>query len=151
VGMTDASHLERALLRPWDYSDDGRGLNLRWDPADDRRYALRWDDPSGDPIRTMRGANRLAIEALPLLPTMPKASGLATMCFEGSGARNTYFLWPIWRHAIPLDVARSILANTFHLRDLSERERLDIGVVAMFTSQRITVGKYRNFAPARPA
>ncbi len=149
VDKTDASHLSRTLFKRWDYADEGRGLNLRWDPTDDRRYAMRWDDPSSDPVKTMRGANRLAIEAMPLLPTMPTVSGLATTGFEGKGARKTFFLWPIWRSAIPLDVVRSLLQQAFQLRDCPESDRAAIGVVAMFTSQRITTGKFRNFTPAR--
>jgi hypothetical protein len=149
VDKTDASQLHRALFQPWDYADEGRGLNLRWDPADDRRYALRWDDPSGDPVRTMRGANRLAIEAMPLLPTMPTPSGLRTTCFEGTGARNTFFTWPIWSRPSSLDVVRSLLQQCSSIRQLPERERTAIGVSAMFSSQRITTGKFRNFTPAR--
>ena len=150
VAQTGLDHIRRALLQDWDYADDGRGLNLRWDPADDRRYAMRWDDPSGDPIKTMRGANRLAIEALPLLPTMPTESGLATTCFKGSGARNTFFTWPIWDRPLSIDVVRSVLARPFDLDVTSESDRAALGIVATYSSQRITIGKFRNFAPARP-
>jgi hypothetical protein len=66
---TDQDHLRRSLFSNWDYAD-GKP-SLRFDPVDDRRHALRWSDPSGDDVRTMRGANRLAVEALPLLPTCP--------------------------------------------------------------------------------
>ncbi|HWG06487.1 MAG TPA: hypothetical protein VG271_15860 [Beijerinckiaceae bacterium] len=150
VARTDLDHIRRALLQSWDYADDGRGLNLRWDPADDRRYAMRWDDPSGDPIKTMRGANRLAIEALPLLPTMPTLPGLATTCFKGSGARHTFFTWPIWDQPISVDVVRSVLARPVDLVAAGESERAAMGIVAVYSSQRITIGKFRNFAPARP-
>jgi len=71
IAATDATHLRKALFETWVYDDVGRGLNLRWDPADDRRYALRWRNPSNDPNTTMRGANRLAIESLPLFTTAP--------------------------------------------------------------------------------
>ena len=81
--MTTRSDLERSLFQPWEYTDDKP--SLRWDPADDRRYALRWKEPSGDPILTMRGANRLAIEALPLFPTAPVRSGLETTGFRTGG------------------------------------------------------------------
>ncbi|GIW91737.1 MAG: hypothetical protein KatS3mg109_2169 [Pirellulaceae bacterium] len=69
IELTEPEHLRKALFEPWGYEDDRP--SLRWDPEDDRRYALRWSDPSGDPIRTVRGANRLAIEALPLFPYRP--------------------------------------------------------------------------------
>ena len=149
VLQTQVEHLDRALFHPWDYGDEGRGLNLRWDPADDRRYALRWGDPSGDPVKSMRGANRLAMEALPVLPTMPTERGLATTAFEDSGRRNTFFNYPIWSTAITLDVVKSIVGMRAELKRLDRTRRSALGVVEMFQSQRITTGKFRNFTPAR--
>ncbi len=159
VAKTDADHLRRALFLKWDYADEGRGMNLRWDPADDRRYALRWDDPSTDPSKTMRGANRLAIETLPLLPTLPTANGLATTAFAGRGARDTFFTWPIWTPPLNADVTRSLLAGVSRLR-LDEGDKLNeparraiaeqraaLGIASLFTSARITTGKFRNFTP----
>ena len=52
---TTADQLRRALLSRWDYADSRP--SLRWDPADYRPHALRADDPSTDPIKTMRGAD----------------------------------------------------------------------------------------------
>lgn len=161
VQRTDAGHLRRALFSPWDYADEGRGLNLRWDPLDDRRYALRWEDPSGDPVKTMRGANRLAIEALPLLPTMAVGNDLATTTFTGKGARDTYFTWPIWSAQLTEPIVRSLLGQvgTLCYKDKATEERrrgimqdrLALGVVAVYTSARITIGKFRNFTPGVPA
>ena len=51
---TEPEHLRRALFDTWDYADPRP--SLRWDPADYRPHALRAEDPSGDPIKTMRGA-----------------------------------------------------------------------------------------------
>lgn len=144
---TEASHLARALLFPWDYLDDGRGLSLRWDPAEDRRYALRWDNPSGDPVKTMRGANRLAIEAIPFLPTVPTQSGLSTTCFHGTGRRGTFFVWPLWFPFIGINVVQSLLGQATRLKD-DPSLRSAYGVAAMFSSARITTGKFRNMSPA---
>ncbi len=80
AASTERDHLRRSLFAPWDY-EDGRP-SLRWDPADYRPHALRAVDPSGDPIRTMRGANRLAVEALPLFPTAPQGRRIRTAAFE---------------------------------------------------------------------
>ncbi len=77
---TSREHLQRALFEQWDYADERP--SLRWDPADYRPHALRAEDPSGDPIKTMRGANRLAVEALPLFPTVPNGRQLRTIGFE---------------------------------------------------------------------
>lgn len=150
VVRTDADHLRRALLMTWDYADEGRGMNLRWDPSDDRRYALRWSDPSTDPSRTMRGANRLAIEGMPLLPTMPVTGALSTTAFAGKGARDTTFTWAIWGTPIGLDVVRTLLAGVANLKGDVESAR-HVGVRALFSAARITTGKFRNFTPAAPA
>ncbi|MGA2436333.1 MAG: hypothetical protein ABSG25_13735, partial [Bryobacteraceae bacterium] len=74
AGNTGARHLHRSLLSEWDYGDDKP--SLRWDPAEYRPHALRAEDPSDDPIQTMRGANRLAVESLPIFPgSRGRASG----------------------------------------------------------------------------
>ena len=143
---TDPDHLRRALFHEWDYADEGRGLNLRWDPLDDRRYALRWQNPSNDPNRTMRGANRLAMEAMPLLPTMPVNDRLITTAFQGKGARDTFFTWPIWSAPLSASVVQSLLSHLAIFlgssRDLQAR-----GISAVYTSARITTGKFRSFTP----
>jgi hypothetical protein len=98
------------------------------------------------------GANRLAIESLPLLPTIPVGSTLRTTGFTGQGSRDTFWTWPIWEGLLPLDVVRSLLA----LRELQRPEPsrsmlVQMGVVEIYRSQRLTVGKFRNFAPAASA
>jgi hypothetical protein len=72
----------------------------------------------------MRGANRLAIEALPLFPT---------------GGAEVW--WPIWTDALELDTVASLLAAG------KEPERP--GVAQVYKSERFTEGKYRNFSPAK--
>lgn len=145
---TTESHLTEALFLPWRYSDPGP--SLRWDPTDDRRYALRWGEPSGDPVRTVRGANRLAVEGLPLLPVMPVGRSLQTTGFSQRRG-EVRWTWPIWEGSLDLDTVRSLLA----LRELQQsrppREQLRaMGVVEIYRSMRITQGKYRNFTPAMP-
>lgn len=97
----------------------------------------------------MRGANRLAIEALPLLPTMPTDGRLATTAFQGSGARGTFFTWPIWNVPLGVAVVASLLFRASELTDRSDL-RSPLGIVALYTSARITTGKFRNFTPAAP-
>jgi len=142
---TVADHLRRALLEPWDYAD-GRP-SLRWDAADYRPHALRAKDPSGDPIRTMRGANRLAVEALPLFPTVPERGGLRTVAFEDTdtGAEVT---WPTWSEPLSLGVVASLLA----CEDVQKADRSSVahrGIAQVFRAKRFTDGQYRNFSPAR--
>lgn len=146
---TTAAHLEAALFHPWTYADDGP--SLRWDPADDRRYALRWKEPSGDPIRTVRGANRLAIEALPLLPTAPTGTELETTGFRRRRGEGVAWTWPVWTLPVGLDTARSLLSLAALQGDKLDRRTLGVmGIAEVYRSVRLTLGKYRNFGMAAP-
>jgi hypothetical protein len=136
---TDAEHLRRTLLAPWDYAD-GRP-SLRWDAADYRPHALRAVDPSGDPIKTMRGANRLAIEALPLFPAAPQSRRIRTTAFRELDG-ETEVWWPIWTEMIELATVASLVAAG----DSSLP-----GVAQVFHAKRFTEGKYRNFSPSKAA
>jgi hypothetical protein len=146
---TTVEQLREALFGPWRYRDSSP--TMRWDTEDDRRYALRWDEPSKDPVRTVRGANLLAIAALPFFPVVPTSSStVATTGFIGRGSRDTFVTWPIWTGWLSLDAVRSLLG----LKELQEQSETSIktfemyGVAATYRSQRITLGKYRNFTPA---
>ena len=150
VQTTEPDHLRTSLFLPWQYADEKP--SLRWDPVDDRRYALRWKDPSHDPIRTMRGANRLAIEALPLLPTAPGEQRLQTTGFSQHRGAGVLFTWPIWEVPLSMDVVRSLLSMAELQESEPDRARLRArGVVEVYRSQRITTGKFRNFTVASPA
>lgn len=146
--LTTIDQINDALFQHWTYPDEKVGL--RWDPGEDKRYALAWKNPSSDATMTQRGANRLAIEALPLLPTAPVGNHLETTGFTGHRSNDTFFTWPIWEPPISVDTARSLLAfrelqtETPDPRNLRAR-----GIVATFRSQRITTKKFRNFTPAR--
>jgi hypothetical protein len=146
---TTAEQLREALFGPWRYRDSSP--TMRWDAEDDRRYALRWDEPSKDPVCTVRGANLLAIAALPLFPVVPTSSGtVATTAFSGRGSRNTFVTWPIWTGWLGLDSVRSLLGFKDFLErtETSTSSLSSYGIVATYRSQRITLGKYRNFTPA---
>ncbi len=156
VETTSSDHLQQALFEPWAYRDDSP--SMRWDPEDDRRYALRWKEPATDKIRTVRGANRLAVEGLRLFPSMPRGSRLQTTGFRGKRATDTKITWPLWTCALPCAVVRSVLAlslispangplNDLDCRDESLSSR---GIAEVVTSSRITIGKFRSFTPASP-
>ncbi len=149
VEATEADHLREALFETWSYSDDKP--SMRWDPADDRRHALRWKEPTKDPVKTVRGANRLAIEALPLHPTMPTSRRLETTGFTRKRGRGEEWSWPLWEPPVTVDVARSLLSLAELQKERPDRgELLRMGIREVMRCQRITTGKYRNFTPARP-
>lgn len=142
--------IQSSLLQKWTYTDSGP--SMRWDPCDDRRYALRWTEPSSDPVKTVRGANRLAIEGLPLLPTAPVKRRLETTGFTQQKGQGIVWNWPIWTVPIGLDVLRSILSLAELQRTEPNRRHLEgMGIVEIYRSYRITQGKYRNFTLAEPA
>ena len=146
INTCTSEHIHRTLFSFWRYDDPAQTLSLRFDPADDNRYALRWRDPSGDPARkssgSMLGANRLAIEALPMLQTAPGKKHILTTGFSGFRSSDTFFTWPLWNVFLPLSVVQSLLVS-----DAFENQHSVMvqGVTAVFSSQRITVGKVRNF------
>ena len=147
--VTTIDHLREALFGPWLYRDPSPVM--RWDFEDDRRYALRWDEPSKDPVRTVRGANRLAIASLPLFPVVPiTGNTIATTGFGGRGSRGTFITWPVWKGLLSMDALRSLL-NSQALQNYKSDAASELearGINAVYRSQRITLGKYRNFTPA---
>jgi hypothetical protein len=128
----ETGHLRRALFEEWDYGDDGP--SLRWDAADFRPHALRAEDPSTDPIKTMRGANRLAIEALPLFPTAPGLRRLRTIGF-GERDGDAAVAWPIWRDALDLETVASLMASA-RLWDGGRDELASMGICQVYEARR---------------
>jgi len=155
VNDTEEAHIQKALFNDWRYDDPLEKHTMRWDPADDVRHALRWRKPSGDPARKtgggMWGANRLAVEGLPLLPTAPRQRRLETTGFTRRKGHGETWTWPIWEPKISVDTVRSLLALDRLQEAKPNRELLKrMGIVEIFRCQRLTQGKFRNFAPAAP-
>lgn len=151
---TQPIHLDKAIFETWIYDDPLKNHSMRWDPVDDVRYALRWNNPSGDSDRntkgSMWGGNRLAIEALPLFPTQPRQRELRTTGFSKRN-RETALSWPVWLPPIKLPEIRSLLALAQLQEEHPDSDELSaLGVAEVFRSQRITQGKYRNFVTPRP-
>lgn len=144
--------VRRTIFEPWTYRDET--LSMRWDPIEDRRYALSDTDPSGAAARTEWMANLLGYRALALFPCAPGRRGLVTTSWAFVDAEISAFTWPIWEFFAPPDTIRSLL----HLSELLElepdRSRIRArGVAAIFRSRRIKVGTGLNtkinFSPAR--
>lgn len=148
-------HFQKALLDSWVAEDDL--YSFRWDPDDDRRYALLADDPtaSGNKPKTIWGANRLAFEALCLFPCMRARTGPATVGWRHDG-ESYVWRWPLWACNLSPAVISSILASRDIWSDDPEsRRRLRArGVFAVFQTRRITVGRTPNhkfnFTPSVP-
>lgn len=145
VKETKRHHLRTTLFERWQYMDDK--LSLRWDPYDDRRHALRWYNPSNDKSRTMRGANRLAIEALPMFPTIPVKGNLRTTGF--SQIDKATLTWPIWNVPLGADTVKSLLGLATLQEPQPDRHTLmEMGVIQIYRCRRINVDRYVNFTQA---
>ena len=141
----------RTLFKFWDYSDEG--LSMRWDPIEDRRYALMDRDPTapGNKPRTMWMANLLAYRGLVFFPTAAVGGRLYA---AGWDPRQGSFTWPLWEWPLCFDAVRSLV----QLRELVE-EQPDAatlrarGVAAAYRANRVVVGsgvnRKVNFSPAR--
>lgn len=147
--VTTKEQLTASLFALWRYSEIR--LGLRFDPEEDRRHALCWTKPTDDPAKTERGANRLAIEAIPLFPVHPVGNRLETTGFVNRLRQGIFLSWPIWEVALSVDVVRSLLSlSVIHSDESSRQELAERGIVEIFRCQRITLGKFRNFTAAVP-
>jgi CRISPR-associated endonuclease/helicase Cas3 len=151
---TKVLHIEKALLRPWDYSDPVAGQSLRLDPGEDRRHAYQWSEPTSDNSRNstggVLGANRLVIEAYPFFQSAVAGGRLRTSMFKGRSSVDTYFTWPIWNVPISSEVVQSLLRITEFQQDEIDPEMIrERGFAAIFRSKRLTIGKNVAFAPSR--
>lgn len=138
MSVVTTQHLHKTLFSAWAYDDTL--FSLRWDPLDDRRYALMGDDPTaqGNEARTMWAANLLGYRALSLLPSYATDKGLRTTGFDSVGE---VFTWPLWDAPICLDLLRSLLAwKSLGDRPLDRKKLGAIGVSEVYESQRIRVG-----------
>ena len=151
VAVSETRSLAEALFDPWERPDLTEGF--RWDPAEDRRYALRAADPSGDAVGLQHGANRLAAIALPVL------SGAAVvrrseLRFLARGATSKSdgaiaITWPIWSCPARLASIRTQLAHPQIANcDAYSDDLVSCGAAALMRAERISVGKFMNISTA---
>ncbi len=161
VKHTTAHQIRATLFEPWTYDDDGHDLpdrrepSMRWDPVDDRRYALRADNPAKSrrfPTRTVRGANRLAVEGLRFFPAVPLGGALATVGFGSPDSATAWHLrWPTWDGFASPSVVRSLLTHPSLWEDpLPREELLRMGIHEVMECRRYVEESYGNFSVARP-
>lgn len=154
IEQTRREHIEKTLFEEWRYDDPLQGLSLRWEPTESRRHAYQWVNPSQDPTRGesggMLGANRLAIEAIPLFPSFPGERTLLTTGFKRGEDRSIKWTWPIWGTLLPLKVVKSVLPMREVREGKNGRELRLRGIETLFQSTRISDGYYRNFTMGTP-
>lgn len=148
-----AQAVRATLFEGWTYQDEG--LSMRWDPLEDRRYALMDRDPtaSENKPRTMWMANLLAYRGLALFPVAPGSRGLQQVGWVGN-ENELVFTWPLWGHPASVDTVGTLLALAELCNERPGRATLYArGVVAAFRARRIKVGTGANFklnfTPAR--
>jgi hypothetical protein len=143
------TYLRAALFLPWSRSDETDGF--RWDPAEDRRYALRFKNPSGDAGRTVHGANRLASVGLAAMPgaAAVRRRGLRflTLGAEPGPDGAMGINWPIWTRAASLAAIQAMLGHPGLVSGEADR-MLHLGVVERRRARRIANGKFMNFTRA---
>jgi len=151
VNPSAAECLAEALFEPWHRTDPT--FSFRWDPEEDVRYALMAGDPTDQVYRagTQHGANRLAAVGLSAITLVPESRAGRIRPTILGGTQNTdgfSFAWPIWREPATLSAIRALLGHP----DLLEIDGLShLGVEYVMVAQRISVGKFMNFARARPS
>jgi hypothetical protein len=150
VTLSASQCLAEALFQSWRRDDPT--FSFRWDPAEDVRYSLMAGDPTDTAYkaRTQHGANRLAavgLAALTLVPEMRAGRVRPSIMGGTSGEDGFSFAFPIWRDASTLTAVRALLCHP----NLRKAEGLKhLGVDHVVVAQRISVGKFMNFARARP-
>jgi hypothetical protein len=144
VSCVTADQLFAALFLPWQPSDDK--FSMRWNPSEDRRYALMAEDPTagGNEPKTIWAANLLGYVGLGLLPSAPTGHGLGTVSV-GSAGDNPAFTWPVWRGFLSAGAVSSLLARgELQMQPLQHQELRALGVSLVFRSERIEVGSGTN-------
>jgi hypothetical protein len=146
VTLTAEETINEALFQPWTRQDPTPGF--RWDPAEDVRYALRADDPSGEKSTTQHGANRLAALGLRVFTAAPVQRGnrVRLQIIGGSSERDFALTWPIWRQPASLAAIRAMLSHP----DLTNgsTKLAHLGVEQVRRARRINNGRFNNFARA---
>lgn len=142
--------LMAALFQSWERVDETD--SFRWDPAEDRRYALRFANPSTDAGRTVHGANRLAAIGLAALPgaAVPRRRGLRflTLGTELDASGATTITWPIWDRPASLAAIQALLAHPALVIERGDGLR-HLGVMERRRAWRIANGRFMNFSRAK--
>lgn len=146
---TQPADLHHCLFERWIYRNNG--FSFRWDPREDPQYALQANNPSKEGVQSVIGANRLALEALPLFPVYVSRKTPVTLGFRPIDRASLMELrWPIWDRPITLSVTCSLLGLPA-LRDspLKKGTLRAAGIATVMSCTQYKPNKYyTNFRPA---
>lgn len=125
-------------------------FSFRWDPQEDVRYALRFNDLTDTKTkeRIQHGADHLAAFGLAAVTVAPQSRGgrVRLACRRGSAGRDgVYFAWPIWRAPACMDSIKAMLADSGLIEN---HPRFEIGEIRR--TQRINQGHFMNWTRADP-
>ncbi len=104
----DAEDLRIALEGPW--PNDRKLKVFSWSPTQDRAYALRAVDPSGDQKLGTPGADWLALRGIGMLSSAPVGPEIHTSGVHG-GWKTGSLSYPIWSAPMDVDAVRSLLRH----------------------------------------
>ncbi len=154
VDKVSPNRLYEALFKEWTFKDEG--LSLRWDPRDDRQYALLDRDPTAtnNKVTTVWMANLLAYRALAFYPCAPGSASpgrnLSPTAAWSQGSNTACFTWPLWTDPLaPPTIGALITHRAFASADIQSfrRELFARGVTATYRCRRVKSGDYLNFSP----
>jgi hypothetical protein len=152
LGQVTVERVRQTLFEPWAYRDEK--LSMRWDPVEDKRYALTDSRPADEGALTVWMANLLAYRSLALFPCAPTRRGLGTTAWAHV-EDDRVFTWPLWEFAAAPDTVRTMLQLREFREARLDRAAIDSrGIAAVFRARRIrfppTGSSYKlNFSPAR--
>lgn len=148
IEITTEKDLQQAVASEWTH-EDGQ-CALRWDPVEDRAYALQWRNPSKVGALSIKGGNCLALLGMRLLPTIPSNRKAETVSFGLKQPKRLSFTWPVWKHPVSIDVATSLLSMPDLQKEQPPRSELECGgIAAVYRSDRVmTSTYYANFTPS---
>lgn len=149
IKITTVDQIRNCMFDHWKYADEKK--SFRWDPAEDRSYALQWNDPSSDGALSERGANCLALFGLTFFPVIPLRDYPQTTGFISKKSKTSAFTWPIWTCPAGIKLVRTLI-NRIELQSGQPEPALLLprGIVAAYRSDRMMPNKYyANFTPGR--
>ena len=138
---------EQALFNEWMYTDTTP--SFRWDPQEDRRYALQFGNPSEErnKIGTVAGANTLAAIGFMQLITAPTQHGLEALGVMGRRGANV-LCWPLPGVPTTLNGYMALMRHPdMHSRSAAPALAA-YGITGVARANRIQVGKFFNFERA---